>query len=292
MLELINKSSYAANLYPGFGQDGKHQLTCVIKAGFNFNEQGKLLGIDTPPVIEETDRFSGAINKSSLVATSEIMPFKEKSEILLYGTAQVPHKNSLISEVSVKIKWPKNKIWQKQLRIFGERTWQRTFLGTIPSRPKPLTPIPIQYKYAFGGEGYATNPIGMGYKNKYLPHIELMPKIITKITDQPPPGGFAPIPAYWQAQNLSLAPKDQQFDQPFNGDEIISLKGLLQQEVAIKIPDTKPKLILNLDQQQITLTAKCDTVIINTDEQTIYLIWRTGIPWQVNDQRNGTLMIK
>jgi hypothetical protein len=304
MLEIINKSPFAANLYPGFDKDYNHQLTCVIKAGFEFNDQGQLYINDTPPDIEETDRFNGERNQSSLLATSEIMPFKHNSEILLYGTAQVPRRDSIITEVSIRIKWPNNKIWQKRLRVFGQRTWQKTLLGTIPSIPKTLQPIPIQYEYAYGGDGYSANPIGMGFTNKpfgnknaMLPHIELMPKFINKITDRPTPAGFAPLPSYWQAQSYSQAPSDQQFAQPFTGDEIISIKGMLAnlpttQEVTLKFPKTKPDLFLQLDQQQKILDAKCDTVIINTDQQTMYLIWRAGIAWQINDQRNGILIIK
>lgn len=304
MLEIINKSPFAANLYPGFNKDGKYQLTCVTKAGFKFDDQGQLQIMDAPPNIEETDRFNGERNQSSLVATSEIMPFKHNSEILLYGTAQVPHSNSIITEVSIRIKWPDNKIWQKQLRVFGQRTWQKTLLGTIPSTPKPLQPIPIQYEYAYGGKKYTANPIGIGFTDKsfgnkdlLLPHIELMPKFINKITDRPPPAGFAPLPSYWQTQNYSVAPSDQRFEQSFIGNELISIKGMLKnlpttQEVTLKLPKTKPDLLLQLNQQQKILKAECDTVVINTDQQTMYLIWRTGIVWQINDQRNGILIIK
>ncbi|KPJ67535.1 MAG: hypothetical protein AMJ43_04610 [Coxiella sp. DG_40] len=304
MLEIINKSPFAANLYPGFDKDGKHQLTCVIKAGFKFNDQGQLQIMDVSPNIEEIDRFNGKRNQSSLLATSEIMPFKPRNEIILYGTAQVPSSDSIVTEASIRIKWPNNKIWQKQLRIFGQRIWQKTLLGTISSIPKSLQPIPIQYEYAYGGIGYPANPIGMGFTNKpfgnknlMLPHIELMPKFINKITDRATPAGFAPLPGYWQAQSYSQAPSDQQFEQPFMGDEIISIKGMLAnlsttQEVTLKIPKTKPDLLLQLNQQQKILDAACDTVILNTDEQTMYLIWRTGIAWQINDQRNGVLIIK
>jgi len=304
MLEIINKSPFAANLYPGFDKDGKHQLTCVIKAGFEFNDQGQLQFMDALPNIEEIDRFNGKRNQSSLLATSEIMAFKPHNEIILYGTAQVPRSDSIITEVSIRIKWPNNKIWQKQLRVFGQRTWQKTLLGTIPSTPKPLQPIPIQYEYAYGGNGYSANPIGMGFTNKSfgnkdlpLPHIELMPKFINKIIDRPPAAGFAPLPSYWQTQNYSVAPPDQRLEQTFMGGEIISIKGMLAnlpttQEITLKIPKTKPNLLLQLDQQQKILDAKCDTVIINTDQQTMYLIWRAGIAWEINDQRNGILIIK
>lgn len=304
MLKIINKSQFAANLYPGFDKDDRHQLTCVIKAGFEFNDQGQLQIMNTAPDIEEIDRFNGKRNQSSLLAISEIMPFKYNSEIILYGTAQVPRSDSVITEVGIRIKWPNNKIWQKQLRVFGQRTWQKTLLGTIPSIPKPLQPIPIQYEYAYGGDGYSANPIGMGFTNKsfgnknlMLPNIELMPKFINKITDRPTVAGFAPLPSYWQAKSYSQAPPDQQFAQPFIGDEIISIKGMLANlptthEVSLKIPKTKPDLLLQLDQQKQILDATCDTVIINTDEQTMYLIWRTGIAWRINDQRNGVLIIK
>lgn len=303
MLQLDNKTAYTANLYPGYNQNNDHQLTCVIKMGFKFDAKGKLEPIESK--IEETDRFGGEINQSSLVASSEIVPFKHKNEILLYGTAQIPKPNSIITEVGMRINWPENKTWHKQLRIFGTRTWKTTFLGIIPSIPEPLEPVALQYESAYGGENYNLNPIGTGFKkHSALPQIELVPKFINRITDRPIPAGFGPIPLYWrimqtkQAQKniYSMAPPDQQFTEPFQGGEIISIKGLVKdlpatQEAVITLPKTKPRLLLQLTNKQQDLEPICDTVIINTDEQILHLIWRVGIPWPTDHQYQGYLSL-
>ena len=301
MLQICNHSCCTVGLYSGQNQQGQHQLTCVIKAGFSFTSDGQLKILQDSVAIEETDRFAGEVHQSYLLASSEIVPFKPQIEILLYGSAQVPSNNSVVTEVSLGIHWPNNAVWQKCLRVFGPRDWQRTLIGWLPSKPQLLAdPLPISYQYAYGGTGYKLNPIGQGFKQTVLPQIELGPKFISKKADQPIPAGFAPIPSYWninqdtQMHNIySAAPADQQFEQPFIGGEDIFLKGLIKNasQISLVLPAIKPRLILQLAQQTQQLTIKCDTVVINTDEQVLYMIWRTGVPWDRNDQRQGFLKI-
>ncbi|MCK4608827.1 MAG: DUF2169 domain-containing protein [Gammaproteobacteria bacterium] len=181
MLEIKNYTKYKAELYPGYNQNNEHQLTCVIKAGYNFTDNGELIPLDLPLPIVVADKFADETNRSNLLAASEIVPYKHKPELLLYGAAQIPK-----------------------------------------------------------------------------------PELANTIAED------------------STAPKDQQIEQPF------------QSEATLTIPKNKPKLVLALNNVAIPsqLTPICDTVVIDSDKQILHLIWRTGIAWQIDDSRDGKLIIK
>lgn len=219
MIKMINNPKYSAGLYPGWNKNGKHQLTCVIKTGFNFDVNGSLTAMSAPPTIEEVSKFSGEPNQSSLIAAYEIMPYKDRSEILIYGTAQFPKKMSAHINWNDKISWKKKGLLAK----FG-----------------PISP----YK---------------NFKTKLI---------------------------------YNTAPSDQRFNRLFQGGEKICLKYILSnQEINLCLPNVALKIKLQLDQQTNLLKANCDTVVIDANKQTLHMICRIGIAWDINDQRTGILTI-
>lgn len=314
MLELVNNSYFIGNLYTGFDQKNQSQLTCVIKASYRFTPQGKLK-LQRGICIEETDQYYGDPAGSSLKIANEITPYKQGSEILLYGTAQSTHEKSTAVEVGIKIVWP-DRIWEKQLRIFGPRKWQSILMGYIPGKPEILQPLVLRYEYAFGGQDqrgrkkfYELNPVGQGftessgYKDLALPQIENV--LINTIKDRPIPAGFGPIPTTWkltkknnkeQSISTSVAPADQCFTNTFKGDEKIHLKNLVRSSpnniCSLTLPKIKPTLDLYLNEKMQPLELLCDRVVINTDLMNLNMIWRIGIPWQTEDEREGVILLR
>lgn len=352
MLQLINHHThYNAGLYSD-KVGAQNQLTCVIKRAWQFSTQGDLQTIIPAPAIIETDQFRGEINRSSLIAAREIMPYKEKSEIILYGSAQPPLDNHAITQVALSIEWENqtefqlykqftndinkddsktlqhpfglmklrpNK-WSKSLFIIGERKWRTTFFGGLISRPKSIqAAIPLIYEFAYGGSDpkqpehfYAKNPAGLGFtiqrriNHLLAPQIEISP-LINQLTDQPIPAGFGPLPIAWQIADLKqthvpieinqVAPLDQRFNTYFFGNEVIKLKGLIAgiattEEIILKLSHHRPRLSLHLDKPAQMIEPLCDTVVIDTDAMTLHQIWRAGIPWEINDQRHGVVMLQ
>ena len=316
MIKLIPHENFTVNLYSSYIND-IHHFTAVIKAGWEFSLEGKLTRMVNSPAIEEVDTYYGEPNKSSLIAAHEIMPYKKRSEILLYGTAQITDKSTHITQVSVAIEWPNQKPWQKILNIFGPRYWQSTLVGCIPGKPTALEPLSLRYEYAYGGKDpkgkqkvYSKNPAGLGFTessriaNLQMPQIE-NENCITKISEHPKLAGFAPIPIAWQLADKpidkpiaisNVAPTDQQFEQPFVGNEKIILKGLVsnvppKQAVILTIPTDKPELHLTVDSKQQFLKPVCDTLVINTDNMQCHLIWRANIPWPLDIEQSGDLKV-
>ena len=62
------------------------------------------------------------------------------------------------------------------------------------SPEQPLPAVPVTYANAYGGEGYAANPFGKGYRNDRVPNIEYPDQRMKTPGDRPPPAGFGPIP--------------------------------------------------------------------------------------------------
>lgn len=97
MLELSNQSSWVAELYPDWdAKQQQQQLTAIFKISYQFDETGKLTLIEDAPPLIEADQHRGDALTSSLQAVSEIAPFKEGSEIYLYGTVR-PDREGLVA---------------------------------------------------------------------------------------------------------------------------------------------------------------------------------------------------
>ena len=158
------------------------------------------------------------------------------------------------------------------------------------------------------------NPIGVGFKtNKEylkdamrLPNLEDPGQLIKDIMDKPKPAGFGFIAPHWQPraalagtydktwmeQRMPLLPKD--FDRRFFNaapvDQVVSgyLKGNESVEImnvsprgkiGFNLPDVPPLqcrvAVRNQDVQNIQ--SLLDTLIINTDENLLFLIWRANL---------------
>lgn len=90
----------------------------------------------------------------------------------------------------------------KTLVAVGDRNWTATGM----SAPEPFTEMPVRWSHAFGGEGFAENPVGKGFKPVRdadgqtahpLPNIEDPARVIHDLRDRPRPAGFMPIDITW-----------------------------------------------------------------------------------------------
>jgi hypothetical protein len=106
----------------------------------------------------------------------------------------------------------------KELMVFGPRVWERNTLGLqVRQGPKPFKQVDIGYENAFGGPGFAFNPIGKGLARKlsragreivYLPQVENPGHLITSPDDRPAPAGFGPYDPAWPQRARKLGTYD------------------------------------------------------------------------------------
>ena len=156
------------------------------------------------------------------------------------------------------------------------------------------------------------NPVGVGYHPKRfssfvegapVPNLEDPTHLIDSPTDSPPPAGFgfigpgwAPRLNYagtyddaWMQNRMPLLPKD--FDRRFfnaapvdqiapgylRGDEhVVILNASPEGRLSFKLPGTLPPhcFVEMYDEALHALETRLDTVIIDTDDGEIVLIWR------------------
>lgn len=137
---------------------------------------------------------------------------KPNPEVLVTGRAYPPG-GELKPAVAVRVKLGS---MDKKLYVMGDRFWQ--FGG--PSAPIPFTEMPITFERAFGGPGYAFNPIGKGHvklKDEFgrefhpLPNIENPANLIKSPGDKPKPAGFGPYDIMWPQRFSKFGTYDQKW---------------------------------------------------------------------------------
>ncbi|OOG27885.1 hypothetical protein B1C78_02640 [Thioalkalivibrio denitrificans] len=176
----------------------------------------------------------------------------------------------------------------------------------------------------------AANPAGTGFNvhggrliSDTLPRVEIGPPFIDAPTQQVPPAGFGPLPPFWEprvsdagepvedpeafggcpwGEDLrpgvhNAAPADQRFPKPFTGGELLSLRGLFQgqpprHDVLIELPAHRAQLFTVIDGRTEALEPVCDTLVINTDERWLAMIYRAAVPWRLEDTRRGWVILK
>lgn len=175
---------------------------------------------------------------------------KQHGEVLMLGKAHAPA-GKPVTTMRVRLCVAG---MDKCLRVTGDRVVQRSLLSRQrASDPQAFLDMPLVYERAYGGPGYATNPVGVGHaglvsrKAGALPNIEYLTG-----TRRPAPAGFGPINVAWAPRKgkfgtygkrwlqqeapgfasdidwtvFNLAPSDQWISSPFRGGETYRIEGM------------------------------------------------------------------
>ena len=181
--------------------------------------------------------------------------------------------------------------------------YERAFGGWDRSHPNPE-------KHTFEPR----NPVGTGFRGKKgkfeqgirLPNLENPRHPVKSLNNRPPPAGFGFTSPHWQPrasfagtydkawmkQRMPLLPTD--FDRRFFNaappDQVAP--GFLKADVPVEVINASPggRVSFNLPgvpppqcrvelrgRKDHRLETRLDTVIINTDENLLFLIWRTNL---------------
>ncbi|XXX76726.1 DUF2169 domain-containing protein [Sorangium sp. So ce134] len=171
---------------------------------------------------------------------------KTRGELLVTGRCYPPGR---IARPASSVRVQLGSI-DKSLYVVGDRTWG--MLGM--SDPAPFTEMPITWRNAFGGNGFAKNPLGKGYgdKSAELPNIESSKHLIRGRGDRPAPAGLDGYDVTWPQRfskigthdatwrnecfpgfardmdptMFNMAPDDQQIDGFFRGDETFVVENM------------------------------------------------------------------
>ncbi|MEZ6138543.1 MAG: DUF2169 domain-containing protein [Pirellulaceae bacterium] len=180
--------------------------------------------------------------------------------------------------------------------------YERAFGGWDAAEPDPMT-----------SRFEPRNPVGVGFKRMEfedglpLPNLEDPRRPLNMYGDTPPPAGFGFISPHWQPRaalagtydkrwqetRAPLLPKD--FDERFfnaaspgmitkeylRGDEAVLIENATPSgRLSFQLPGVPPpKVRVQLrGLPDVLLQTNLDTVIINTDEMLLLLLWRAHVP--------------
>lgn len=199
-----------------------------------------------------TAEFSG-----STTVLDHWMP-KLRGEFLVCGKAVAPM-GMPVSHLDVSVSVGS---LQKKIAVSGDRFWCPGLLRTHITDATPFLEMPLTYERAFGGEGYACNPVGMGYQAQravddgakvQLPNLQSPSRPILHQRDEPTPCAMGPVDLDWPGKIsgagtfdknwfkaryplpplnfdycvYNVAPKDQQLESGFFvGNETVCIDGM------------------------------------------------------------------
>jgi uncharacterized protein YjbI with pentapeptide repeats len=205
----VYKKNHLSLLVKIFGLGDVLYLTATVLVYFDLNDP------DTP--LKEQDLWKTIPEQLGEQQALDMGFPKPKAEYLVTGKCFAPKGEMRpASQVCVRV-GPST----KTLDIFGDRYW----LDSNGSHPKPTDPepfdvMPIDYKLAYGGEGYNRNPIGKGFnpvptpegKELHpLPNIELADRLIVSPDEKPLPAGFGPLDLMWSPRHDKVGTYDDKW---------------------------------------------------------------------------------
>lgn len=227
-----------------FENDGQAYLVLTAMAFFPFSAPRKLL--------HEVSLWTTAGQVLGRDAILDAAMSKQRGEVLIGGDACAAGGTpSTATSVRVQIGSV-----DKRLYVVGDRQWE----ANGPGKPTPFLQMPITWDRAFGGEGFARNPLGKGAQAievdgrrvHPLPNVEDPRRLVKSPGDKPEPVGFGPLDATWpqrmeltgtydrewletrfpgfakdfQWEYFNVAPSDQRIDGFFRDDEAFRVEGM------------------------------------------------------------------
>ena len=263
-----------------------------LPGGGKFSAQGSM---SAETFAEEDEERAGAC-----VYPGDFADWKPRGEVMLRGTCHVPSKKPL-TECPVRFEVGG---WSKILRVVGRRFWSDDLASAVMSQPAPFTAMPLGYANAFGGPGYASNPVGKGFSARELPNVEHAGHVIRSRRDDLGPAGFGPINPIWPERAkkvgkeygprwrkerfpfyaedfdfgyFNAAPADQQLPGYLRGDERLLFQNLHPdaQLFETRLPGLRVRAFVNDVKGRFREPVmNLDTLFADLDEGLLYLTWR------------------
>ncbi|MDE9457606.1 DUF2169 family type VI secretion system accessory protein [Xenorhabdus bovienii] len=157
-MELRNLTPFSVMNYRMLDTEDKEYHVVAMKVGYQLLSAGKGEYLaELLPVMSlcVQDQYRGALNVSQVLQESDLAPFKPKCDVIVNGTAYAPEGQPCPAFPVRLLLTDANgdTLLDKTLEISGEREFFRTDNGQWQlSEPKPFDRLPLDYRYAFGGE--------------------------------------------------------------------------------------------------------------------------------------------
>lgn len=209
-----NSTSMQAGLTVAVDKNGRDLCVVVLKGTFLVENDGKVRLADEQEPFVYADKHYGEPGTTSIKYECDFAPFKPMADVIINGRAFSPSGRPA-TELAVILELG---FLKKQVKIIGDRLWEKTVTGLQPSTPAPFLEMPLQFERAFGGSDHShpdpkyqgtemRNPVGTGFhknpdkhviEGTSLPNIEYFGHTLRGWSDTPPPAGFGTIGRGWQ----------------------------------------------------------------------------------------------
>ncbi|WP_437901082.1 DUF2169 domain-containing protein [Sorangium sp. So ce124] len=283
---------------------GSFALTVVCKATFELRPELSPLAATQEPVVE-ADVYTG--EGGALALASELVPFKQRPEVLVSGHAYAPEGRpvpSLVARLAVGG-------IDKAIQVVGDR---RCGPDGRLGEPAHFIRMPLAWERAVGGPD-TSNPAGRPFGaaagadrsgREPAPNLWPVGRRLASQGDIVPPVGFGPIAPAWPSRAACLhrhaafwhprrwhewplpedidggyfnaAPPDQQCTEPF-GAEVIYLENLHPRfaHLSTRLAPVTPAAIVDHGSGRQRLQLRCDTLQLDTDRGLAMLVWRAHV---------------
>jgi uncharacterized protein YjbI with pentapeptide repeats len=243
----------------------QHHWVASLMACFPFPDPEELI-----PEVDMWQALGGEIGRFGMF---DIGMWKERGEVIAISYAY-PAGGRAAPHCQVRLRIGPI---DKQLYVFGDRVWK----ATGPTEPQPFEKMAITYASAFGGPEFEVNPVGRGAatidqrgeKVQPLPNVEDPGNVVMSPRDRPRPASFAAedfalpyrfkkMGTYdeaWRRDRFpgladdidwsvfNLAPRDQQIEGYWNGEEELELYNLHPDEprLASRLPRVTARCLVS-----------------------------------------------
>jgi len=188
-----------------YESEGRFYLAVTTMAYFAFDLPARLLS-----EVSMWKFLASSLGKDAVLDMG--MP-KRNGEFLVYGQCHAPA-GGPVKALPVRVRVGSR---EKTLHVFGNRQWKKTASVYSITEPEPFSRMNLDYGHAFGGPGYARNPIGKGMppakadEPHLLPNIEIAGSPITFPEDRPAPAGLGPLDFSWLDRFSKAGTHDQKW---------------------------------------------------------------------------------
>ncbi len=277
------------------------EVTLVVRGAFTLAPEAPLaLADDQGSLRADVFQPDDDDRAGACLYPSDFADFKLNAEVMLEGTCHAPGKKR-VTECPVRFSVG---AWSKTLMVLGPRAWSDRRAGAVMSEPLGFEKLALGHAQAFGGPGFARNPVGKGFETDELPRVEHPLARIRSRADHPDPAAFGPVNPRWPQRAgklgtrygkewrekrapfyaedfdwsyFSAAPPDQQLQGYLRGDEEISFHNLHPEATrfSTRLPGLRVRVFVKGTDGRVREPGmSIDTLFADLDAGLLYLTWR------------------
>jgi hypothetical protein len=296
-VHIANRTALAAWVVP-WQLRGKHSLTIVLKASCDLGPGG--VQPRTAPPAARGDAHLDDDPAATLLYPSDHALLKHRTDVVLIARAHAAGGWGTRADVAFRFGTAGNGFERRAL-VLGPREWR----DGVPSPPRPFRSIPLVYERAFGGPGFARNPVGVGYGSshhgRFVPSVEDPVHLLARRGEEVRPMAFAAVSPSWEErwskagstgrgrleeqwhtlpddfdwEHFQVAPRAQQLDY-LVGDEAFEVAGVRPdgEPVRGQLPRLAPRCRAQGVAGAREVPLRIDTVVVDTVGLEVHLLWR------------------